>query len=221
MIRALQQMRAGEWQFWQRPLSAQGGVAVQPDGVGRGGDGLHPGHGLVQIPHDLVAAHDHQHMGRSERDGGHPVGVAVHVVQLAVLGHGVAAGQVPVGTENLPVQFADLLRAVCLASVQIAVIALGQQVGHAALAQGGGTAVGYAAPGGQHLLDKGGHLVRPLTIKGLHLVALHRGHGPADALFHHRLYCFVHCFLLPFCAGMPGARRGTLFLKTPVCGQTR
>ena len=68
---------------------------------------------------------------------------------------------------------------------------------------------------------KEGLLERPLTIKGLHLVALHRGHGPADALFHHRLYCFVHCFLLPFCAGMPGARRGTLFLETPVCGQTR
>ena len=171
-----------------------GGIGAQAHAVGRGCHILHPGNGLLQVADNLVHTGHHNHPLGAVNQGGHPVAVAVHVVQLALLGDGVGAGEEHVRGEGAAVH----LLGVHDGPVQKLIGAAFQQILNAALRQRHRPAAGDHLAGGKHPPHGLHGLLPGGRVRGGNPVL---GQGFDGALYlgaAHRFQILIHRFLLPY-----------------------
>ena len=72
---------------------------MKTDGVAGGGLALDALDGLIYIADYLVDAGDDDDLPRAVADGGDAVGVAVHIIKLAVFGNGVGRSKKVIAKE--------------------------------------------------------------------------------------------------------------------------
>ena len=161
---------------------------AESHGVGRRRLGLDAADRLVDILHQLVDAANADHALGSEHDRRHAVGIAVHVVELAVFGHGVGAGKECVSRKNLTVESVGFLRCFAGASVEKIVVAGRDNVIHAGLLERDRAAAAHGRAGLHQCFDQIASLLLGVHIIRLHAVALE----VFERCFHACFHCFIH-----------------------------
>ena len=106
------------------------GLAMEPPGVAGSSNTLYPLYRLVKGIYDLVAPHDHNHLAGTKHNAGHPVRVAVHIIEYPVGGNGVGRSEIGVTAKGILVALAQRL-ALQSGPVDILIIPTGEQVDHA------------------------------------------------------------------------------------------
>ena len=160
------------------------GVDAETDGIRRRRLGLDALDRLADIAHQLIDAADDDHALGAVEDRGDAVGIAVDVVQLAVFSQGVGAREERVGAEGLTVDLLDLLtRDTRTGTVEIVVIRRSDDIVHAGLLQGHGTAAGDGVSGLDQCFDQRTGFFLVLAEIRLHLVAAEILHGFFDSGF--------------------------------------